>query len=116
MDLLLTLVIEQNITDIELNNNHNLEEIFSEAKEYMLFSQKDEFNKAQIYDNNIHKEISIKKFESILYSNTILNCYREVLEDLYNVKIITKEIKEKLIKYRKKNKIFNSTKNKKLHG
>lgn len=66
--------------------------MFLDAKEYV--------------DQNIDENICIKKFEELLYSNTILNTYREVLKELYNITISVEEIKTKLIEFRMKHKIF----------
>ena len=107
MDLLLSLVSDETITDIHINQNDSLDAIFSKTKEYVLYAQKELFIHAKEYkDENVNKNIYIKKFEELLYSKTILNTYKEVLNELYNVKLSINQIKKLLIDFRKSHKIY----------
>ena len=121
MDLLLSLVSDEAITeiiDIKITqNNNSLSNIFSQTKEYILYGQKELFNEAKEYkDQNVNENISIEKFEELLYSNTILNTYKEVIYELYKVNLQVKEIKQKLYDFRKKHKILFLEMPKKLYG
>jgi hypothetical protein len=107
MDLLLSLVSDETITDIHINQNDSLDAIFSQTKEFVLYAQNELFNHAKEYkDENVNKNIYIKKFEELLYSKTILNTYKEVLNELYNVKLSINQIKKLLIDFRKSHKIY----------
>ena len=46
------------------------------------------------YNNKITGDILITDFESLLYSNTVLNCFKESIEELYDKKIDIEEIKK----------------------
>ena len=108
-DLILSLVTDETITDIDLNKNINdsLKNTFSKNKEFIIYQQKEMFIDAKEYeDQNVDENIYIRKFEDLLYSNTILNTYKKVLEELYNIDIVVEEIKQKLIDFRMKHKIY----------
>lgn len=118
-DILLSLVTDETITDINLNKNtqDSLNNLFSQNKEFIIYNQKEMFTDIKEYnDYNVDKNICTKNFEDILYSNTILNIYKEVLEELYNIKVTVDEIKKQLIDFRMKHKIYFIEMPKKLYG
>ena len=118
MDLLLSLVSDETITDMGMIQNYNsLTNIFSQTKEYLLYDQIELFNVAKEYeDQNVNQSIYIEKFEELLYSNTILNAYKEVIKELYKVNLEVNEIKKKLIDFRKNHKIYFLEMPKQLYG
>ena len=62
MDLLLSLVSEETITDIKINQGNDLNQIFSKTNEYLLYDQNDLFAHAKEYENrNVNENINIEK-------------------------------------------------------
>ena len=118
MDLLLSLISDETITNIKVSQNKDtLNDIFPQTKEYLLYDQKDLFTEAKEYeDQNVNQNICIAKFEKLLFSNTILNTYKEIINELYKVNLKVNEIKKKLIDFRKNHKIFFIEMPKELYG
>ena len=118
MDLLLSLVSDETITNIKVSQNKDsLNDIFTQTKEYLLYDQKDLFTEAKEYeDQNVNQNIYIAKFKELLFINTILNTFKEIINELYNVNLKVNEIKKKLIDFRKNHKIFFIEMPKELYG
>ena len=108
MELLLSLVSHETITDIKITQSKDsLNHIFSQTQEYLFYEQKDLFIEAKEYeDQNVNLNIYITKFEEFLFSNTILNIYKEIIYKSYKVNLEVREIKKKLIDFRKNHKLF----------
>ena len=91
MDLILSLISnEKKLTDLGINNISDITKSFLSSNEYALYNDKQSFKDAIIYNKNITGDFSPDNFEKILYSSTILNIYKEILWELYNIQTTTK--------------------------
>lgn len=115
-DLLLTLISDENKTDLNLSSKNSIDNVFSVIKEFRIYKDKDLFNNIKEYDNSIQGSISISKFESLLFSSSILNAYKETMEELYDKKVTTSEIKSILKNFRNNHKIYFATMPKGMFG
>ena len=106
IDLLLSLLADEDKTNFILTKEMDINLIFTNIKEYKMYDKKQIFEDAIDYNNEISGDISITNFESLLYSHTVLNCFKETIEELYNKKIDADEIKKQLIEFRSSHKIF----------
>ena len=93
---------EYKIIDLEIKDIAKTDDVFKQTFEYALLNNPDYFKNNVPYNKNIQGEYSIDKFEAILYSTVILNTYKELLLELYNVPTTT-EIIRKNLKYFLKN-------------
>ena len=107
MDLILSLISnEQKLTDLGINNISDIAKTFQNSNDYILYNDKNSFKNAIIYNKNITGDFSPDNFEKILYSSTILNTYKEILFELYNIKTTTKIITKTLKEFLKGHNIF----------
>jgi len=107
MDLILSLISnERKLTDLGINNISDITKSFLSSNEYALYNDKQSFKDAIIYNKNITGDFSPDNFEKILYSSTILNIYKEILWELYNIQTTTKIVKTTLKEFLKGHNIF----------
>ena len=97
IDLIFTLLTNENkIKNLKIKDIEKTEEVFKETDNYLLLNYSDSFKDILPYNKNIKEKYSIDNFEKILYSPVIINTYRDLLFDLYNMTITTELIKKKL--------------------
>ena len=107
MDLILSLISnEEKLTELGINNISDITTKFQNSSEYVLYKHNKSFQDAIIYNENITGDCSPDNFEKILYSSTILNTYKEILLELYNIKTTTKIIAKTLKEFLKGHNIF----------
>ena len=92
IDLLLSLLTDEDKTNFTKETDIN--SIFTNTKEYKMYDKRQIFENIIEYNNKITGDILITDFESLLYSNTVLNCFKESIEELYDKKIDIEEIKK----------------------
>lgn len=103
-DILLSLLSDEDMTNVNLKNG--IDNVFSTIKEFQMYEQNNIFKDPEEYDTHIQGDLSIKNFELLLYSNTILYTYKEILEELYDKKLTISEIKSALKNFRNYHKIY----------
>lgn len=98
MDLLLSLLYsEKKIEKLQIKILNVIEKIFKNTFEYNLYSNNNLLLESKEYNNSISGSFSLTKFKSLLFSNTILHTYKEVLKDLYNKDYNINEINQNLM-------------------
>lgn len=93
----------------EENFNYDLSQfdnIYETTPIYILYQCKMNFQNSIEYTDKVQGRLSMQNFESLLYSNTILNCYKEVIYDLYGKFIETSDIEKMIRDFRKNHSIF----------
>jgi hypothetical protein len=102
-DLLLSLLKNEENFNYDLSQFDN---IYETTSIYILYHSKINFQNTIEYDDKIQGRLSKKNFESLLYSKTILNCYKEVIFDLYGKHIETSDIERMSGDFRNNHSIF----------
>ena len=94
IDLIFSLLSKEKMIEaFEIEDIALAENIFKAGPDYLLLINNKIFQNAMIYNKNINGIYSFTNFENLLYSPTILNTYKEVLKELYEINISEKEIK-----------------------
>ena len=117
IDLVLSLLSDESkIKELKINNLSEIQASLIQSIDYSLFIDNPNIKNAIIYNKNTAGYYSFKNFKDILFSPTILGLYKEILYELYNIKIKKEELKKVIKKFIEKHNIFFVLMNKRRYG
>jgi len=91
-DLIFTLLLNKNKIE-ELGKTGQVEYKFKRSIDYLIYIDNNAFNNTLLYNiNNKNELYPFNQFKNIINSPIILEVYREVLDELYNVQTTENEI------------------------
>ena len=116
-DLLLSLLSDESkIQELGKGGLDKVENKFKLTNEYNLFVDNSVYNQSFVYNENNNGVYSFKQIKNILFSPVVIQAYKEVLEDLYEVKKSRQEIKQITKEFLKKQTIYFVTMNFDYYG
>ena len=117
-DLILTLLSSKNKIE-EYSNSSTVEYEFKQSIDYLIYMDNLAFNNALLYNANNNNKTELypfNLFKDIIFSPVILNVYREILDELYDVQTSENEIKKIIENFLKNHSIYFLHMNSKRYG
>jgi len=117
-DLILTLLSSKNKIE-EYNKSSTVENKFKQSIDYLIYIDNLAFSIALLYNANINNKTELypfNLFKDIIFSPVILNVYREILDELYDVQTTENEIKKIIENFLKNHSIYFLYMNSKRYG
>ena len=117
-DLILTLLSSKNKIE-EYSNSSTVEHEFKQSIDYLIYIDDHAFNDALLYNANNNNKTELypfNLFKDIIFSPVILNVYREILDELYDVQTSENEIKKIIENFLKNHSIYFLYMNSKRYG
>ena len=117
-DLILTLLSSKNKIE-EYSNSSTVEYEFKQSIDYLIYMDNLAFNNALLYNANNNNKTELypfNLFKDIIFSPVILNVYREILDELYDVQTTENEIKKIIENFLKNHSIYFLYMNSKRYG
>jgi hypothetical protein len=117
-DLILTLLSSKNKIE-EYSNSSTVEYEFKQSIDYLIYMDNLAFNNALLYNANNNNKTELypfNLFKNIIFSPVILNVYREILDELYDVQTTENEIKKIIENFLKNHSIYFLYMNSKRYG
>ena len=117
-DLILTLLSSKNKIE-EYSNSSTVEYEFKQSIDYLIYMDNLAFNNALLYNANNNNKTELypfNLFKDIIFSPVILNVYREILDELYDVQTSENEIKKIIENFLKNHSIYFLYMNSKRYG
>lgn len=106
-DLVFSLLSDESkVKELEKEGLNKVETKLKQTIEYNLFVNNSVYSNSFIYNENNNGLYSFDKFKNLLLSPVILQAYKEVIEELYDVKKSKQEIKNVIKEYLKKHSIY----------
>ena len=109
-DLILSLLSDQSkIEELGIKDATDVNEIrttFIDSVDYGLFESYNEMENAISFNQNSNGVYSYNSFKNILFSSTIISLYKDVLYELYDIKIPKKELIKVVEKFISTHNIF----------
>ena len=115
-DLMFTLLLNKNKIE-ELGKTGQVEYKFKRSIDYLIYIDNNAFNNTLLYNiNNKNELYPFNQFKNIINSPIILEVYREVLDELYNVQTTENEIHNIVANFLKTHSIYFLPMNPKRYG
>lgn len=117
-DLILTLLSSKNKIE-EYNKSSTVENKFKQSIDYLIYIDNLAFSIALLYNANNKNKTELypfNLFKNIIFSPVILNVYREILDELYDVQTTENEIKKIIENFLKNHSIYFLYMNSKRYG